>query len=71
MESINYESGGSQEQYEQTEIKEEEAGYDPALAEKLRRQIDISRRANYSKIARVIETQRKVSNRLRIINMIT
>ena len=62
---------GFQEENEPSDTKEEEMGYDPALVEKLRRQIDISRRANHSKIARVVETQRKVSNRLRVINLIT
>ena len=56
MESINHDSAGSQEEYERTEMKEEEVGYDPALAERLRCQIHISRRANHSKIARVVET---------------
>ena len=56
LESINHDSAGSQEEYDRSIMKEEEEGYDPALAERLRRQIHISRRANHSKIARVVET---------------
>ena len=48
LESTHQDSIGSQEENEQpSELKEEYMGYDPALVEKLRRQIDISRRANH------------------------